>query len=389
MDQSPATTDTASQPPEDLIRQLIRFNRELRNYGAGGTTIQMLAAVNGLKLIDIREKQDLKAVLKTALISSPEHLGLFEFLFEEYFSAGLTKTPPADSSTPPLNHYDPSAPSSAKAPDDSEREAKARALPVGAADEVYLARKDFMRLTDEEAAEVNRRLYRLARALASRLKRRRGAVGFEDIDFRRTMRSSLSTGGELIDLKRKRPRPRRPRLIILGDVSGSMAVYTRFFLVFIYGLTTALPLTESFVFSTHARRITAELKRTPADRLLKKLLPLLPQSGGTYIGQSLVEFQQSPQAAALGVNSIVIVISDGWDRGDPADLGRALNQLQRNSRAVIWLNPLAADPSYEPIASGMKTALPIVTALMPFARLDDIHNLTRFFTSGARPVWPH
>ena len=389
MDHPSSITDAITQPPEDLIRQLIQFNRELRNYGAGGTTIQMLAAANGLKLINVREKQDLKAVLKTALISSPEHLGLFEFLFDECFTTGLTKTPPASSSAPPLNHYDPSAPSSAGAPDESESETKAKALPVGAADEVFLARKDFMHLTDEEAAEVNRRLYRLARALASRLKRRRGAVGFEDIDFRRTMRSSLTTGGELIDLKHKRPRPRRPRLIILGDVSGSMAVYTRFFLVFIYGLTTALPLTESFVFSTHTRRITAELKRAPADRLLKKLLPLLPRSGGTNIGQSLMEFQQSPQAATLGPNSIVIVISDGWDRGDPADLGRALKQLQRNSRAVIWLNPLAADPSYQPIASGMKTALPLVTALMPFARLDDIHGLTRFFTSGARPVWQH
>jgi uncharacterized protein with von Willebrand factor type A (vWA) domain len=372
---------------DDMIHKIIQFNRTLRDYGAGGTTIQVLTAANGLKLIDIQQRQDLKALLKTALIASPEHLSLFDALFEEYFSAGFTKTPPASSSAPPLEHYDPSAPSQAQAPGDDDGQRRAKPLPVGAAREAYLARKDFMHLTDEEAAEVHRRLYRLARVLASRLRHRYGASGHANIDFRRTMRASLSTGGELIELKHKRPRPRRPRLMVLGDVSGSMAVYTRFFLVFMYGLISALPLSEAFVFSTRARRITPALKRTPPDRLLKRLVPMLPVSGGTNIGQSLTDFQQSPQAAALGPNTVIVIISDGWDRGDPADLRRVMERLQRSSRAVIWLNPLAADPTYQPLASGMKTALPHLSALMPFARLDDIQVLTRFFANGARPSW--
>jgi len=230
--------------------------------------------------------------------------------------------------------------------------------------------KDFAQFTEEELEQAKAMIAALAWDLATRRTRRWTPGRGRALDFRRIVRRNLRYGGEPFELPtRERTSKRRP-LVLLCDVSGSMERYARMLLHFIYSLAGGLQRVEAFVFATRLTRITRELGgRTTLDRLSKVPRQVPDWAGGTRIGDALRTFNVRWARREMGHGPVVLLISDGWDRGDPDLLKREMGRLQRSCHRLIWLNPLLGSPEYLPLTRGMQAALPYVDDFLP------VHNL--------------
>jgi hypothetical protein len=224
--------------------------------------------------------------------------------------------------------------------------------------EELLRRKDFEDLTWSETEQVKRLLqqapWRIAERRTRRLRPNRSGL----VDLRRTARHSIRSGGELMRLLHRQPRLRRRPLVLLCDVSGSMERYSRLLLIFAHAIARREDV-ETFVFSTRLTRVTRMLRRRDLDRALGEVGKTVHDfSGGTRIGQAVAEFNRRWARRVLGHGAVVILVSDGWDRGDPEQLAVELSRLRRMSHRLIWLNPLLGSEGYEPVTRGMAAALP-------------------------------
>jgi uncharacterized protein len=199
------------------------------------------------------------------------------------------------------------------------------------------------------------------------------------LDLRRTVRRNLKYGGEILDWAEREPKVKPRPLVIIADVSGSMERYTRLLLLFTYGLARALEQkVEAFVFSTRLTRITRQLRERNLDRALHEVSHAVPDwSGGTRIGEALRTFNFEWGRRVLGHGALTLVISDGWDCGDPNVLHDEIARLQRSSRRLIWLNPLLGSPEYEPLTRGIQTALPYIDDFMPVHNLASLEELAK------------
>src|SRR5919108_242433 len=198
--------------------------------------------------------------------------------------------------------------------------------------------------------------------------RRRGRI-----DLRRTLRANL-TRADLIELRFRQRKRRKVRLVLLCDVSGSMDLYSRFLLQFLFALQNVFGRVETFTFSTRLTRITDYLRGRSYRQVLRRLTEVRDWSGGTKIGESLAQLnRQWPQL--VDRRTIVIVLSDGWDTGEPELLASELLSIKRRAGRVIWLNPLLGNPSYEPLTRGMAAALPLVDVFAPGHSLAALRDL--------------
>jgi uncharacterized protein with von Willebrand factor type A (vWA) domain len=229
----------------------------------------------------------------------------------------------------------------------------------GVSDREALMGQDFSTFAADQLDEVFRLTVQIARRLARRISRRRRPVRRRGrVDLRRTLRANL-TRGDLIDLRYRERKRRKVRLVLLCDVSGSMDLYSRFLLQFLFALQNVFGRVETFAFSTRLTRITEHLRARSYRQTLQRLQEVRDWSGGTRIGESLAQFNRE-WPALVDRRTIVIVLSDGWDTGEPDVLAAALLQIKRRAGRVIWLNPLLGNPSYEPLTRGMAAALPLV-----------------------------
>ncbi len=234
-----------------------------------------------------------------------------------------------------------------------------------------LRQKNFEEFTREELREARRLMAALDWQLGERqTRRKRPARHGAQIDFTRVLRRNLKYGAELVQLpereRRSKPRP----LVVLADVSGSMERYTRMVLHLLHALSHEVARVEVFTFGTRLTRITPDLKRRDVDASLARVAQHVPDwSGGTRIGETLKTFNFKWARRVLRAGAVVLVISDGWDRGDLSLLQREMARLQRSCFRLIWLNPLLGAPSFEPRAQGLQVALPYVDDLLP------VHNL--------------
>ena len=195
------------------------------------------------------------------------------------------------------------------------------------------------------------------------------------MDPRRSLRRALSTQGELLHFARRARAVEEPRLVVLCDTSGSMDAHTRFLLCFLLSLAKAARKTEIFAFNTALTRLTPWLSAGKVERALERLAAGVPDwSGGTRIGECLAEFFDS-HGQMLDAKTVVLIVSDGLDRGDTTILSRAMRDIRSRARRVIWLNPLLGDPRYEPTARGMAAALPFVDLLAPAHNLESLERL--------------
>jgi uncharacterized protein with von Willebrand factor type A (vWA) domain len=195
--------------------------------------------------------------------------------------------------------------------------------------------------------------------------------------MRRTLRQSLKTGGEIIELSFKLRKQNKTRLVVMCDVSGSMDLYSRLLLQFVYGLQNSFARVETFVFSTALERITGHLKAAPYERALASLSANVQGwSGGTLIGPSITAFNCEWSRLA-DRRTIVIILSDGWDTGEPEELASSLATLKRRVGRLIWLNPLLGTETYQPVTRGMQAALPHIDVFAPAHNFASLRALER------------
>lgn len=240
-----------------------------------------------------------------------------------------------------------------------------------------LRKTDFSKLTEIESellAEVARQLWK---EMSRRIRRRRRKAARQGpIDLRRTIRRSIATGGDPIEPARRDRKPRKQRLIVLLDISGSMDKYSFFLLRFIFALREHFRHLEAFIFSTYLQRITGLLE----DRGVDKTLALLSEkadhwSSGTKIGACLGAFNEQYGKRVLNGNSLVLILSDGLDTGEPSVLAAELQKIGHRCRRLVWLNPLKGMSGYAPTARGMNAALPLVDDFRSAHSLDSLLEL--------------
>jgi uncharacterized protein with von Willebrand factor type A (vWA) domain len=246
-------------------------------------------------------------------------------------------------------------------------------------DQERLRRKDFSTLDATELQAIERMIADLSLELGMRRSRRLQPGRGTQVDLRRTLRRNLMATGEILTLSYLRPKLKYRPLIILADISGSMERYTRLLLHFIYTLSAGLPQrVEAFVFSTQLTRITHELQRGDVDSAFRQIAQLVPDwAGGTRIGEALKRFNYRWGRRVLGQGAVVLLISDGWDRGEAAILQAEISRLQRSCYRLIWLNPLLGGEQYEPLTRGMRTALPYIDDFLPVHNLASLEDLAK------------
>jgi hypothetical protein len=376
---------TATRParPRDLVTAAVRFCRLLRARGLLVTPSESRDVVRTLELVDLADREEVRRALRTVLVSRPDEIAVFDAAFDAFWGG------PAASPAPPgAAGEEPPAPVEAHFPrardaaldfaewtDVAEGEGEPVGLP-GVSDLPGLAAKDFSAFSTDELQEVERLAAQLARRLATRRSRRlRATRGRGRVDLRRTMRGIL-TRGEPIELARRERKILKTKLVVLCDVSGSMDLYSRLLVQFLYALQNQLGRMETFVFSTRLHRVTDELQGPSFRGALARLGDVGDWAGGTRIGESLREFNRG-WPRLLDRDTVVIVLSDGWDTGDPAVLADALVTMRRRAGKIVWLNPLLGSPDYQPLTQGMVAALPHVDAFLPAHNLDSLRALAR------------
>jgi uncharacterized protein with von Willebrand factor type A (vWA) domain len=243
--------------------------------------------------------------------------------------------------------------------------------------EALLRRKSFAECTAADLGAMERLLDRLAERLATRRSRRLVATRRRGgMDARRSFRRALATQGELVDLARRARAVEEPRLVALVDTSGSMDAHARFVLPFLLSLRRVARRTEIFAFNTALTRLTARLRPGRVAATLERLASEVPDwSGGTRIGACLDDFARNWLDAAVDGRTVVLIVSDGLDRGDTETLTNAMRAIRSRARRVLWLNPLMSDARYEPTARGMAAALPYVDRLLPAHDLASLERL--------------
>jgi uncharacterized protein with von Willebrand factor type A (vWA) domain len=266
---------------------------------------------------------------------------------------------------------------------EGDAEGASAAVPTWSA-AATLAHKDFAEFTAEEIAAARAALDRLEWTPGERRTRRwvrgRGAR----VDLRRALAQSVRTGGDVFKLPRRRRRTRPRPLVLLCDVSGSMERYSRLLLHFAHAIGRRHRRVEAFVFSTDLTRVTNELGARRLDQAVADVSrSVAGWSGGTRIGESLRQFHQGWTRRALHGGPVVLLISDGWDRGDPIVLRDQIKRLQRSSHRLIWLNPLIGTVDYAPLTRGLQAALPFVDHFLPARTLTDLADLARHLNTIA------
>jgi hypothetical protein len=252
-----------------------------------------------------------------------------------------------------------------------------------------LREKDFADFTLDEIAAARRMMAQLSWDLGHRRSRRLVAGDGAGLDLRQTLRRNLKYGGELLELARREPREKPRPVVLLCDVSGSMERYTRMLLHFIHtiaGPSTALRAggsaaggrVEAFLFATRLTRITRYLRYRGIDQAVSEVAKAVPDwAGGTRIGETLKTFSFQWARRVLGGGAVVLIISDGWDRGETELLAREMARLRRSCHRLIWLNPLLGSPTYQPLTRGMQAALPYVDDFLPVHNLNSLESLAR------------
>ena len=369
--------------PSDLLTATVRFCRLLRARGLGVTPVESRDALRTLELIDLADRAEVHRALRSVLASRAEELPVFDAAFDAFWGGLAEPAAPAGredaAPRPGVEAHFPRAGDAAldfaEWTDFAEGEGEPVGLP-GLSDIEAMMGKDFSAFGAEELDEIARLAAQLARRLATRRSRRlKPSRRHGRVDLRRTLRLSL-TRGEPVELARRERKILKTKLVILCDVSGSMDLYGRLLVQFLYALQNQLGRMETFVFSTRLHRITDELRGQTYPAALMRLGDVRDWSGGTRIGESLRAFL-ADWRRLLDRDTVVIVLSDGWDTGDPAVLADALVRIHRRAGKVIWLNPLLGSPDYQPLTQGMVAALPHVDAFLPAHNLDSLRALVR------------
>ncbi len=374
-----------------FLQHLVQFARQLRLAGLATSPAAVIDLCQSLEHIDIARRDDVRAAARATLVHDREHLQAFEEAFDAYWMAGEEAPDfalPAcrDETASPGPRTDPAGETELLFDSDSaptrEKRGDAQAADCVAASLVdVIAHRDLGSLDERELRLAHQHVREMVRGLANRPGRRyhlpRSRRG--ELDLRASLRRSLRHGFDAIEIACRRRRIRKLRLLLLCDVSGSMARYSSFFLTFMQALGDELPDVEAAVFGTRLTPITGLLHQRDPVRSLAVLGAVLQGWGsGTDIGRAIGEFNERFAHRMVRSRTVVVILSDGWDRGDPQGMRAAMAGLRGWVDTLVWLNPLLGQHGYQPLCRGMRTALPYLDHFLP------AHNLTSLAHAVAR-----
>ncbi|HUG42931.1 MAG TPA: VWA domain-containing protein [Acidobacteriota bacterium] len=367
-----------------LLPNLLLFARLLRKAGLRVTSRQNVELVEALRWIDWKDRASFRAALLSTLVHRRQDLDLFDALFELFWSGSrrwdeqplelgrmLQRSLHRIESRGASDIYSGLAGAS--------QAENLRPLPGFSAVD-RLRQKDFAQLSESEREEVVRFIRSMSwQPGRRRMRRLASARRGRPLDLRRTLRASLKMGAEPARLFRRQRKWKRRRLIVLCDISGSMEPYSRILLEFLYSLDRGLHTVESFAFGSRLSRLTPLLKDRSPGRALRRAAASIPDfGGGTRIGESLRVFNREWARRVLTSHDWALIISDGWDRGEPERIRREIARLQRSCFRLVWLNPLLGAAGFQPLTRGLKAALPHVDHFLP------VHNLVSLEELGRR-----
>jgi uncharacterized protein len=393
--ESSRVSETSRHPlGADVMRRLGLLTASMRAGGVRVGVGELLSAHRALAAVDPASRGDAYNALRTVLCSRRSDLEVFDAAFVEAFGEPererpaqvelpegmelarlvLPKTPPV----PPEG--DPKPPS-----DMSDLQPQ----PVAWSEVELLRDKDFADYTEAEQMLARRLIARLATRSPRRPSRRTKAANRRGPrpagarhDLRRTMRASLRYGGEPVERRWRERTDRLRPLVLVCDVSGSMDAYARMLVQYLQAAVAANRKVEAFAFGTRLTRITYELRGRDPDAAVSRAADAVADwSGGTRIGDALATLNRD-YARYVGRGSLVVVLSDGWDRGDPVMLDLEIQRLSRCAHSLIWLNPLKAHPDYEPLTRGMQAALPHVDHFLAGNSIRSLEQLADLLEGG-------
>jgi uncharacterized protein with von Willebrand factor type A (vWA) domain len=368
-------TTSTTRPTGHLVTHVLAFAHLLRIMGVTISTGQTLDLIRSLEYVPIVSREDFRDAARTTLICRREDLPQFEAGFAFFWrtpsfdpmmmALPVIKMPPRNLRLPKPNQDEDDGGG------DGEEEEEKIGLTMAYSPGDSLHTKDFGAFSWEEVQACKELLKKMTwRIPVRRTRRTKPTPRGRRIDMRRVLRRNMRYGGDPLILPRKAVRTRTRPLVVLCDISGSMDRYSRILLQFVHTISNGLRDVEAFVFGTRLTRVTRLLRERDIDDAVAMVSKqVVDWSGGTRIGETLKQFNYQWGRRVLGRGPVVLIISDGWDRGDPKMLGREMERLQRSCHRLIWLNPLLGGANYQPITQGMQAALPHVDDFLP------VHNL--------------
>jgi uncharacterized protein with von Willebrand factor type A (vWA) domain len=376
-------------PSLDPLPRLALFARLLRDCGLRTTPGSVIDAAGALGCVDIGRRDDMRAALAAVFVMRHEERPVFDAAFDLFFAH-----PEAHSTAgaiPQRSRALPLEPNAAAAwrerlglPSSQLRREDEDTTPSGSSGysaAELLRRRDFREMSADEVRQARRLLVQAPWKLTERRSRRHQTAARGRVDLRRTLRRAPREGGEPFLLAHSRPRRRRRPLVLILDVSGSMDKVSRLLLLFAHAIGRREHV-ETFVFSTRLTRISHLLRRRDVDAALDHTAHQVHDiGGGTRIGEALHRFNRDYARRVLGHGAIVLVLSDGWDRGDVDLLAAEMSRLRRSCHRLIWLNPLLGSASFRPEARGMAAALPHVDDFLAANNLEALDDVGRYLAA--------
>ena len=369
--------------PPPMLDAAVAFGRILRGAGMRVGTDRLVEFTRALEELDASRRDDVYWAGRITLVSRREDIETYDRAFELFWEEGANSrvrpTPktrisipqPHDSVMPPKKTVERS--------EGGEEAVRLRYSPVE-----VLRSKDFALYSPEEFAELHRLLADLRLSGALKKSRRLEPAPRGRHDPRRTMRGALRTGGEALRHRFRRARIQPRKVVLLCDVSGSMAPYSRVLLRFLHAGVVSGARLEAFSMGTRLTRITKELATRDPDRALKQAAGAVKDlSGGTRLGDTVKEFVDRWGQRGMARGAVVVVLSDGWDRGDVEVLAEQMRRLSRLAYKVIWVNPLKSTPGYRPLAAGMAAALPHVDVFLSGHNFESLEELAAAIADAA------
>ncbi len=386
---------------EELLDRVVRFGRYLRQLGLPVTLGQIMDFVQSVDQVGFA-REDFKLAGRATLVTRREDGPLYDEAFDLYWRRSTFAEDAADDDlsnlVPPDQALDksesqlPPPPNKNREGREGEPERRMGQSEVEERDQdpdaepdtqlTYSASealkgKDFAQFTPAEMEQARRIMEEMTWKISQRRSRRtvrarKGAY----LDLRRSLRTNMKYGGEPFELARRRQKLKPRQVVLICDISGSMDRYSRLLLQFMHTVEHGLSRVEVFVFGTRLTRITRQLRARNIDGALERVSQEVQDwAGGTRIGESLLTFNTRWSRRVLGRGAIVLIISDGWDRGDVNVLRREMARLQRGAYRLIWLNPLLGSPTYQPLTRGIQAALPYVDDFLPVHNLNSLESL--------------
>ena len=359
-----------------IVRHVVTFGRVLREVGIEVGPGRILDALRGLDAVDLTRQSDVYFTLRQTLVSRHDELELFDRAFVAWFLRGPVA--PLVRQKHERKHASKVVRDTLESVrDEDDVEIAGDPVELGASEHELVREKDFAEMTPEEFERVRQLMIAIAKTRPRRTSRRRSPDPRGDVlDMRRMLRRCLRSGGDPVDQPWKSRKLVPRKLVVLADVSGSMDSYARALLLFLHALVGTGQGVEAFVFGTRLTRLTGDLAtRDPEAAIARATQAAVDWGAGTRIGEALREFNAVYGRRALSRGAVVVIVSDGWERDDPGLIGREMAKLARAAYAVVWVNPLKGNPEYQPLAGGMRAALPFVDRFLPGHNLRSLEEL--------------